>query len=154
MNYYDARERRANGSGTGIWEYTQMNDGYAWPIGYCHEWMRDQRPDWMDDASWAERVKWMDEEEATGRMDLYHGNGHVSKEAAYACYKRFCLDHYLRIDMTVQDVQHQCIICKAWTQRGASMRGPMWENWWLCQAHLNQKAIEPLFAVGYCASSY
>lgn len=37
MNYYDAREMKKDGKGSGKWHYTCMNDGRIWPVGYCAE---------------------------------------------------------------------------------------------------------------------
>lgn len=31
MNYYDARQRKTDKK----WDYTCMNDGRIWPVGYC-----------------------------------------------------------------------------------------------------------------------
>ena len=31
MNYYEAREREADGR----WDFTRMNDGKVWAVGYC-----------------------------------------------------------------------------------------------------------------------
>lgn len=33
MNYYDARQRESDKK----WDYTKMNDGKVWPVGYCGE---------------------------------------------------------------------------------------------------------------------
>lgn len=38
MNYYEARQiKTPDGQPSGLWHYTQMNDGRIWPTGYCAE---------------------------------------------------------------------------------------------------------------------
>lgn len=35
MNYYEAREIKKDGEGTGLFHFTAMNDGDIWAVGYC-----------------------------------------------------------------------------------------------------------------------
>lgn len=37
MNYYQPLQIEINGKPSGFFHYTKMNDGLAWPIGYCAE---------------------------------------------------------------------------------------------------------------------
>jgi hypothetical protein len=38
MNYYRARElKNPEGNPSGLWHFTQMNDGRIWAVGYCRE---------------------------------------------------------------------------------------------------------------------
>src|SRR5205807_6842276 len=122
MNYYDARERQRDGKGTGIFDYTCMNDGKIWPVGYCGgEWKRDKRQSWMSDDDWKRNQEWEDEEERTGRVTRYHSDGHPDKESACNCYKGYELDHHLHLDIESSDTQHKCEICGGWTQMGAEV---------------------------------
>lgn len=45
MNYYQPREIRRDGEGTGRWHYTCQNDGRIWPVGYCREHEGHESPE-------------------------------------------------------------------------------------------------------------
>lgn len=129
MNYYAARRRTS-----GKWDYTCKNNDTIYPIGYCSG--RDPDAGCTDEAA-----------------QRYHSGGHETKEEAQACYKRYLLDNYLKLDGILTDELQPCKVCGEYTQRIAHITNEAFHAY-LCSAHLNRAAIEELFHVNETISSY
>lgn len=132
MNYYKARQREG-----GRWDYTCMNDGRIWAVGYCAGKYEDVR----EAAEPAVAVN-------------YHENGHATPEEARECYKRYLLDTSMVLDARLSQQQRKCEAedCDEWTQ-GLARIGPM-ESIVLCDQHRTREKVEKLFSVGESMSSY
>ena len=86
MNYYDARQRE----GDKRWDYTQMNDGRVWPVGYCAPKVACEC--WSIERGYAADPH-CDKCGGLGRVDNpdYCG-GHDTAEGARECFARYLLD--------------------------------------------------------------
>jgi hypothetical protein len=150
MNYYGARQRKEGG-----FDYTCMNDGHVWPIGYCTGWREWKDVDVLLPQQ-NERGR-QEREAERARIALYHTDGHPTEAEAGACYRRYLLDHRLRLDMRCSgDMQRRCQApdgCEAWTQTAAEVDNG--HTWFLCDAHRNRETVELLMpAVGQAMASW
>jgi hypothetical protein len=139
MNHFKARQRDTDMR----WDYTCMNDGVVWPMGYCCEF-REPNDDLFEWPEWEKRLM-------RANKDKFHNNGHATAEEASKCYKSHQLDFRLRLDGVTHKTQHPCEICQEWTQKTASVGA--WHQWHLCDKHLNRESVEELFYVGESWSS-
>jgi len=68
MNYYAARELTSkDGSSTGLWHYTRMNDHVIWPTGYCAQGCAGH--DTAEEAEDHQRQYWLDTASYTSKLD-------------------------------------------------------------------------------------
>jgi len=136
VNYLKARQRQS----TKRWDYTQMNDGRVWPIGYCggfREYTPEQRQTYCMNDTWYAKYE--------ANKDKYHEDGHPSSVEACACYKRYELDESLRFDVDSQSKQ-KCEVCGEWTEHRAMIGG--YQYFVVCEKHANREEVEKLFTVG------
>src|SRR5579872_1441557 len=96
MNYLKPRQRETDGR----WDYTQMNDGIVWRIGYCHEFREPKKDEWC----WSEEAK----KKLYANREKYHKDGHLTEQEAYDCYKQYKLDNELRLDNIDENTQNKC----------------------------------------------
>lgn len=135
MNYLKARQRESDKR----WDYTQMNDGRVWPIGYCGGW-REYTPEQR--KTFGMNDEYMAELET--RRAKYHKDGHATPEEACACYKEYQLDTALSFgDQSSR--QEKCLVCGEWTQKCAHIGG--WESYVLCEKHANREEVAKLYNV-------
>lgn len=141
MNYLQPRQRVSNKR----WDYTNMNDGVIYPIGYCREFKE------LD--GYLMPVSEEQKEEHRKFKNKYHSNGHDTYEDACKCYKEYLLDHFIRIREN-KDAQHKCKVCNEWTTQAVEVNGfggGFFE--YLCSKHSSREEIEKIFNVGECISS-
>lgn len=125
MNYYKPRQRESL-----KWDYTCMNDGRVWAVGYCagnYDHTPDEAP--------------------------YHDDGHDTVEEACECYKRYQLDNHLDLDGQMQGQKRKCAVegCEEWTQGIVTIEG--WQRFVLCDEHRTRETVEKLYSVGETWSS-
>lgn len=148
MNYYEARQRRADGR----WDFTVLNDGNIRSCGYCTPWEEILRG--------RQRVVEMGlptnphhDALVDGFKGKFHGTGHETPEEAAECYKEYVLD--IRTNYTAGTrVPHPCEAkdCKEHTSLGANADGRVF---WLCNAHRNRETVADLFKAPFkIVSSY
>ena len=143
MNYYKARQRK-----DGRWDYTCMNDGHIWPIGYCSKYV-----DPMDYNFPGHEVFQTEHHLAKARAnkDKHHEDGHATADEACDCYRRYLLDEKIRLGGHHENTQHKCVVCGEWTEMYADVNYQFWD---LCEKHNNRQEVEKLFeSVGECWSS-
>ena len=142
MNYLQARQREVEGR----WDYTCMNDGRIWPVGYCAGWR-----DWTDaqreqfGAAFVERA----EAESAPFRDKYHRDGHATRDEAYACYTTYMLDQRTRLDQIREDDAHpRCAAegCVRLSSATVSIGG--WPRFSVCSAHQTRETLESLYHAG------
>lgn len=152
MNYYAARQRESDKR----FDYTCLNDGRSWPVGYCHAYRpfdeKDLQVVFMGNADWMAK-----ENEKYGQhADKYHKDGHATAEEACSCYKKYLLDHKSRLHAKKNeeaDELHKCAICGAWCANMGEV--DHFHHWHLCDEHLTRESLDKLFPeVGECCSSY
>lgn len=152
MNYYAARARESDKK----FDYTCMNDGVVWPVGYCHAYgpfdEKDLGPVFMGDANRMAR-----ENEENGRhAHKYHRDGHATPGEACSCYRQYLLDHRSRLHAKKKEAAQtleKCAICGAWCSNMGEVGN--WHHWFLCDEHLTQESLEKLLpSVGETWSSY
>lgn len=151
MNYYAARQRLSDQR----FDFTCMNDGKTWPVGYCKVW----RPLTAEDLSYVgspEQIERMVKEHQAKFEPLkanYHADGHATAEEAQACYRKYLLDTQLRFsDKPNEEEQRRCAICSAWTQHIGWVD---MKSWPLCVEHQTRESVEKLYpAVSQIVSSY
>jgi hypothetical protein len=151
MNYKDARQRKTDLR----WDYTNHNNRTGTgPIGYCGGWAEfSEETIQMFYPGGRESPHFQKEDEARRRFkDKYHSDGHATKEEAYACYKEYCLDHELVLDLRMSGEQRPCKVCGAWTQ-GLARVGAM-RYFTLCDEHRTREEVAKLFEVGESWGSY
>lgn len=150
MNYYAARKRQSNG----LWDFTCMNDGSVWPVGYCKAFREMAVEDASGFASKddAARVVAEHNRKFSPLQANYHAGGHATQEEARACYRKYLLDTRARFsDKPNEEEQRRCAICKAWTQHSGSVDDQIWP---LCQEHQTRDSLEKLAPpIGEIASS-
>lgn len=142
MNYYDARQRK----GDSKFDYTCMNDGHIWPVGYCAGF---PSPTANGDSHLAELLT-KELERLAPLKDRFHTNGHATKEEACACYRRYLLDTRTRF-FSEENTQRKCEAftdpshttkCGRWTQGVVYV-----EDWFacLCEQHRTAEVVASLF---------
>jgi hypothetical protein len=144
MNYYAARQRQ-----DGRWDYTCMNDGRIWPVGYCmpyKEW-------WID---LKEKMGYETRPEEIARYQAhqaqYHADGHATAEEACECYRQYLLDHKVQLNRSWDGGQFRCQVCGEWTQLFAEVDHQTFN---LCEKHNTQEQVGLLFGpIGEICSSY
>lgn len=154
MNYYDAREVQDPSSpNNGRWNYTCMNSGRIWKIGYCAGWTEPKRNELIRTfgESFADRVS-AAHEKLQEHKDRFHLDGHATKEEAYACYKQFILDSQLDLDRSMPDQMMRCLVCHEFTQGLAFVDHIT--TFVLCDKHRTREEAERRYSVGIMISSY
>lgn len=164
MNYYAARQRERDGR----YDFTCMNDGKVWPVGYCHRfrtWTASDFNFMPEETAHAEAAKL--NEKYAPHADLFHEDGHATAAEAQACYRRYLLDTKLEFSTQPNpDEQHRCAaiisppgaekqLCGAWTQHAGWVAGSVDSLLWpLCPTHQTREAADRLFpSVGTIISS-
>jgi len=126
----------------GRWVYTTSRC----PTGYCTPYeppthkvasMFSEDPDGFIAESIAQEKPF---------LGNYHDDGHATEEEACECYKRYMLDHKLRLGQKYENQMFRCRVCKEFTQGYAGV-GP-WTMFSLCDAHNNREEVEKLYRVG------
>lgn len=137
MNYFEPRQRKT----TMRWDFTCLNDGRVWPVGYCDG----------DFDKVRERILKCDilpnrEAEVTKLQKFaskYHSNGHATFEEAVECYRQYQLDQHLRLNKQENPSElRKCAVCDAWTGHEADISMTTFD---LCEQHLNRDQVEKLF---------
>ncbi|MHB1950232.1 MAG: hypothetical protein ACYCQK_02005 [Acidiferrobacteraceae bacterium] len=135
MNYYDARQRQDDKR----WDYTRMNDGRIWPVGYCAskapcECVTIERGYSADPGcqtcSGSGRVANPD----------YCGS-HDTAEEARACFARYLLDGAREEgygDWT------GCEVCDTPTKKGLTTRPGLGHGYALCDEHRTMDQLREL----------
>ena len=134
MNYYAARQKEG-----GRWDYTCMNDGRIWPIGYCmpyKEWWIDLKEKIGYETRPEDIAKYQ------SHQSQYHADGHATAEEACECYRRYVLDHKVRLNRSWDGGQFRCQVCGEWTQLYADIDHRAIN---LCEKHNTQEQVELLF---------
>jgi hypothetical protein len=132
MNYYKARQRK-----DGKWDYTCMNDGHIWPIGYCESYKQYSVDEW-----WSRMITEEKRADHDRTADKHHVDGHASASEAEACYRQYLLDHCVRLK-GVWEQQSKCEVCGEWTQLYASVNNTSYFD--LCEEHNTLEQVEKLF---------
>lgn len=183
MNYYGARKRESDGR----YDYTCMNDRQIWPIGYCHairpfdrEFVAQLWGGYSAGGSPEEIRKYADyleeriaESKKNHDDDVakfgkhYHIDGHATEEEACDCYRRYVLDHNVKmwmkpLDDDRRDLHRKCghgvqgetsLTCGKWTMNLCEVG--QWWNVFLCDEHMNQETIEKIYPkISWSTSSY
>jgi hypothetical protein len=147
MNYYQARQREKDHR----WDYTKGNDDDIRPVGYCAGW-REWKPFDLYDEAHNDQWKREWEEKLLPHKDKYHSDGHATAEEAAECYKRYLLDHRLKLNLKDPNSAHKCEACGDLTQFLADLDS---HYWILCERHNNRETVETLFeSPGAIISSY
>ena len=133
MNYYKARQRK-----DGRWDYTCMNDGQIWPLGYCDEW----RP---INERIANYFSAEDKEKHDSFKDKHHCGGHETPEEAYACYKEYVLDQSLHTHEF--EPWSACLECGKRTPYAVAEKGSI-SDMALCEAHQSREVIAKHLNIG------
>jgi hypothetical protein len=136
MNYLKPRQRASDKR----WDYTQMNDGRVWPIGYCagfREYTPEQRKAFLMNDNWYAKYE--------ANRAKYHEDGHATSEEACECYKQHELDESLHFDVDSHSKQ-KCEVCEEWTEKRAMVGG--YRHFVLCEKHANREEVEKLYTVG------
>ena len=129
MNYLKARQRQIDGR----WNYTSMNDGEIYAIGYCHAFHE------FDNSI---PVTEQEKEKHQANSHKYHTIGHATEEEACECYRQYLLDHRLHLNKEMGDQQKKCHICGVWTDQFAEIG----INWYpLCPEHNTREVVATLF---------
>lgn len=134
----------------GRWDMTSRTNSTApRAIGYCAGWREYTDDEFAEMASrlgagLVEGIR-RDVEERRPRKDKYHDDGHATEEEASSCYDSHLLDTHLTFRRS-DDEQHKCRVCGAWAQTRAEIRADAeFARHWLCDAHANRRAYEPVF---------
>lgn len=148
MNYYESRQLKG-GPNAGKWNYTCMNDGIIYPVGYCGGW-----PTWLDEGADPSPLlpihQTLERERLLNFKPKFHEHPHETPEEAQACYKMYLLDTAMRTVNDDHSKQH-CAVCGEWTQTVVSVVSHA--QYRLCPVHANRTEVEKLFTVGSFASS-
>ena len=172
MNYYDARQRQDDKR----WDYTRMNDGVIWPVGYCDS--RSPCQCWLDACNQGRILRAGDPGcekcGGTGRVDNpdYCGS-HDTAEEARKCFARYLLDgwreesygHWMGCEAIIVTALTDDVgggagekrePCDTPTKRGLTTRPPLGHGHALCDEHRtleHLKALVPAEA-GQIVASY
>ncbi len=68
--------------------------------------------------------------------------GHETREGAYEHQTAYLLDHQTRYDGEWAGTQYQCMVCKTWTSKFASVDH---QKFTLCDEHRNREQVAKLF---------
>lgn len=139
MNYYKSRQRDSDGK----WDFTKMNDGVTYGVGYCCEF-QEFTPDM--------HVSEAEQEKHQSMSHKYHTDGHETEEEACECYRQYVLDHRLSLGRTMSSQKQKCRICGEWTQHFAEVY--LADIFVLCSEHNNRESVEGLYkAPKMCCTS-
>jgi hypothetical protein len=70
--------------------------------------------------------------------------GHTTADEAYKHYHEGQLAT-VTFDGVDDNVQQKCLVCTAWTQRYAVLRGDMWGRYPLCGLHLDMESLRAVY---------
>ena len=129
MNYYEARQRQDS-----QWDYTKMNNGVAYGVGYCCEF-REFGPEM--------HVSESEQEDHRSTSHKHHTDGHATEEDACECYKQYVLDHRLSLSRKMANQQQKCMVCGEWTQLFAQVGKT--QLFVLCPEHNNRGTVQSLY---------
>lgn len=149
MNYYQARQRMTDKR----WDYTRMNDGRVWPVGYCIGWLKHPPGHTSPIGLIPEEVLKREQARLAPFQGKFHADGHETAEAACQCYRAYLLDTRSRFSEQ-PDQQQRCQAdgCGEWTTGLAEVEMQVFV---LCQKHQTRDALEWLYPeVGSITSSY
>ena len=145
MNYYAARQRK-----DGRWDFTNKNDGFIVPVGYCHQY----HPLTNGSLKGLYPQEYLEQKEKEREIfkHKYHMDGHTTEQEACECYRKYLLDTTLYLDGKSNDTQRKCKICEEWTNQYAIVDGGYMYD--LCDLHRTREIVETLFgSVGEIWSS-
>lgn len=141
MNYLQPRKRQEDGR----FDYTCMNDGRIWPIGYCraHRPFTDKDIDLFGSKEALERANAREAPFA----NKYHTDGHATEAEAIECYRQYLIDRadYCKMPLNEDDrsKHRKCKVCGKWTQNMAFVDHNSYE-FSLCDEHLNRESLVKL----------
>lgn len=143
MNYYQPRQREKDKR----WDFTCMNDGRIWPVGYCRAY-KDLEGDPI--VGHTVTPEYLAEHRAT--QHKHHADGHATEDEARACYREYLLDHHLQLMLENPDVMVKCLVCGVFTTNYANCDHVSYS---LCPEHNNRAEVEKLVGpVGDIVSSW
>ena len=134
MNYDKPRQREKDKR----WDFTTGNRrSGVHPIGYCQGW-REQW-DEQDGQAWVEKLR--------AHKDKFHTDGHETEQEARECYKKYQLDHNVRVGKDASS-QHKCKECGAWTQSFVTIGQATMII--LCEDHQGEEILAKYVSGGDC----
>jgi hypothetical protein len=136
--YYQVRQRQDNRR----FDMTVSSDDEGWchPIGYCAGWREYSAENYPSAKEYLLSEIQRDLEKRRPFQAKYHDGGHETREEADACYRDYELDQELRF-YDLDDEQHKCALCGAWTQKVAEL-GQFHRYFHLCPEHANREGVE------------
>ena len=150
MNYYAARQ----GDDDKKWDYTCMNDGRMWPIGYCSRFLEAEVGGFAGCTQ--ERA-----DRHNNFREKYGRHNHETKEEAFECYKQYVLDNLVRFwpyrepkeEKPMTRTEHLCQAegCESYKAGLARMEQ---RNFFLCDEHQTRAVVSSLLHIGESWSSY
>lgn len=171
MNYYQAREIKRDGKGSGLYHYTVENDGYVMAVGYCSPW--ENCPDCKSDSRF-DAGGYLRDEDGSFKKDekgqvikcsTCNGSGlvqkkdpcpgHATEEEACEHYKQYQLDKMvIHGPKKEQWPKEKCEVenCDSEATYLANFLGCHVHQ--VCEKHANRESISSLFRVGQSWSSY
>lgn len=160
MNYYDTRQRSDE-----RWDFTRMNDGHIWPVGYCTPttpcdcWLNAYREGRLLVPGGEPDCKVCGGTRRVGNPD-YCGS-HDTEQEARECFARYLLDGWREESYAnwtgcewVQRLGEPR--CDRPTKKGLTTRPPLGTGHALCDAHRTFNHLVDLAPVsaGQIISSY
>lgn len=146
MNYYEARRRESDGK----WDWTRMNDGRVWPVGFCAPKISCEcvlRPPHVP----ADPCEHGCEGDGWVPSPDYCGSHDTAAEAR-TCFRRYLLAEISEVDFGDWT---GCVVCDAPTKKGLTTRPPLGESHALCDEHRTHEQVEKLTpVVSQITSSY
>lgn len=138
MRYYSARQRRDDSR----WDYTVLIDGLVFPVGYCAGLPDMDSPTIMAEFGGERSALYLEYKmQIEKNREHYHATGHGSRAEARQCYKRYLLDTDMKLDLSIHNAQHRCMVCGTWTQGMAVVAHKFFI---LCDEHRKRVEIENL----------
>lgn len=137
MNYYDARKRHDDGK----YDYTRMNDGRIWPVGYCAQRTACSCVGPQNGFTGAEGCEKCG---GSGRVDNadYCGS-HDTPEEARECFARYLLDGSREITYG-NWMGCEFEGCDTPTKKGMETRPPLGQAFALCDEHRDLEHLKQL----------
>jgi hypothetical protein len=152
MNYYAARQREDDKK----WDYTCMNDGRTWPIGYCS---RFREAKLMTEGGYFHTQQSADRHNSF--KEKYGPHHHEIKDQAIACYKDYLLDNDLHFwpyceltdEKPMTRTEHRCETEGCESYKTGLCRVDQ-RDFHLCNDHQTREVMATLLHVGESWSSY
>jgi hypothetical protein len=137
MNYYQPRQRKTDMR----WDFTSMNDGHVWPVGYCDGDFDKVKKRILDCDILPNREAEVVKLEKFASK--FHSNGHATCDEAVECYRQYQLDQHLRLNKHENPAElRRCAVCGTWTGHHADIGMTTFD---LCDQHLGRNWVEELF---------